>query len=118
MSRIMVVDDDRMMVNLLQTLLEIDGFEVEVVTQGIEVIPAAETTPPDLILMDYNLADINGLEVLKAIRQHPTLSKLPVIMASGMAVADEALAAGASHFLIKPYEPEELPDLINRWITS
>ena len=116
MIRVMIVDDDRTTVSLLQTLLEIDGYDVDVVTNGNEVIPAAEATPPDLILMDYNLNDTDGIVILERIRAHDSLSHLPVIIASGMNVEDEAMAAGASAFLVKPYDPEQLPILINSWV--
>lgn len=112
----MIVDDDRTTVSLLETLLELDGFEVMTVAHGGDVIPKAEAETPDLILMDYHLADTEGVVVLKEIRKHSTLSALPVIIASGMDVSEEVLAAGANEFLTKPFEPGDLPDLFNRFI--
>jgi len=114
----MIVDDDRTTGSLLQTLLEIDGYEVVVVTRGMEVVAKAEAEPPDLILMDYHLNDIDGLEVLRTLRDHATLSETPVIMISGMNVEDKVRAAGANHFLVKPFEPAELPALFERYIKS
>lgn len=112
----MIVDDDRTTVSLLETLLELDGYQVIAVARGGDVIAKAEQEAPDLILMDYHLADTEGVEVLKEIRQHSTLSRLPVIIASGMDVSDEVLAEGANEFLTKPFEPSDLPDLFNRFI--
>jgi CheY-like chemotaxis protein len=117
-TRVMIVDDDRTTVSLLQTLLEIDGYDVQTVTRGNDVIPTAEATPPDIILMDYNLNDVDGITVLGQIRAHAGLNHLPVIIASGMNVEDDALAAGATSFLGKPYDPEGLPGLINRWAAT
>lgn len=112
----MIVDDDSTTTNLLQTLLELDGYDVVVVARGMDVIPTAETTQPDLILMDYHLNDMHGVEVLKAIRNHPHMASMPVIIASGMDKSDEALAEGANDFLMKPFEPDDLPALFERYI--
>lgn len=118
MTTVMIVDDDRTTVSLLQTLLELDGFDVMVVPQGTQVIDRAEVKRPDIILMDYNLADTTGVHVLKELRAHTQLNAIPVIIASGMDMRDEVMAAGAQEFLIKPFEPGDLPALFNRLIGS
>lgn len=116
MPNVMIVDDDRTTVSLLQTLLELDGFDVTVVGRGLDVIPKAEVNRPDIILMDYHLADTHGVDVLRDIRAHATLNTLPVVMASGMDVTDEVMAAGANAFLVKPFEPSDLPIIFNKFI--
>ena len=112
----MIVDDDHIMVKLLQTLLELDGFDVSVARQGSDVISVATETQPDVLLMDYHLTDTTGVEVLKELRASATFANLPVIIASGMNVEDEVIAAGANAFLVKPFEPNELPRLFNQFI--
>lgn len=114
----MIVDDDRTTVMLLQTLLELDGFEVQVVARGTDVVPAVESDPPDVILMDYNLSDIEGVRILEQLRAHERFATLPVVIASGMNVEDEVMAAGANQFLTKPFEPSDLPVLFNRLISG
>ncbi|QPC84910.1 response regulator [Phototrophicus methaneseepsis] len=116
MSKIMIVDDDHTTVSLLQTLLELDGYDVIVVAKGTEVVNTAEQRTPDAILMDYHLADTDGVTVLKALRAHPTIAHTPVIITSGMDVSDEVMAAGADAFLVKPFEPGELPELFRQYI--
>ena len=116
MSKLLLVDDDRTTTDLLKMLLEMDGFEVSVAGRGADVIPMAERVQPDLILMDYHLSDTNGVDVLRDIRKHPTLSTLPVVIGSGMNVEPEVMAAGATIFLIKPYEPSDLAPLFTRLI--
>lgn len=118
MAKVMIVDDDQTTVSLLETLLELDGFEVKAVNHGGDVIREAEAFHPDIFLMDYHLADIHGVEVLRDIRKHADLSGIPVIIASGMNVEDEVLEAGANQFLVKPFEPAELPDLFNQLIND
>jgi len=114
----MIVDDDQTTVSLLETLLELDGFEVMTVGRGADVIGKAETFQPDVVLMDYHLADTEGVVVLRDIRSHSTLNSTPVVIASGMNVEDEVMAAGANKFLVKPFEPGDLPIIFNSLING
>lgn len=118
MTKVMIVDDDAVTVSLLETLLQLDGFDVIVVRRGADVIPEAEARNPDIILMDFHLADMEGVDVIKNVRAHNRLAEIPIIMASGMDVSDEALAAGANKFIIKPFEPSDLPELFNSLISG
>lgn len=118
MSKILIVDDDRTTVSLLQTLLELDGFNVSIVANGSGVMPMIETSPPDVILMDYHLTDMLGVEVLRDLRANETYSEIPVIITSGMDVSDEVMRAGANEFLVKPFEPGDLPALFNKHIAK
>lgn len=113
MPKVMIVDDDRNTVKLLQTLLELDGFVVVVAGRGADVLPVAEQAKPDLFLMDYHLADMDGVDVVRALRQTEAFAKTPIVMASGLDVEDEAKAAGVDHFMIKPFEPSDLASLFN-----
>lgn len=110
----MIVDDDRTMTSLMQTLLELDGYQVTIVSRGSDVITKAEQTRPDIIVMDYHLADTHGVEIVKDIRAHSTLSQTPIVIASGMDVSEEVLAAGANEFLTKPFDPDDLPVIFKR----
>lgn len=116
MIRVMIVDDDHTMVSLLTTLLELDGYDVLNVMRGADVIPRALQARPDIILMDYHLNDTSGVEIVRQIRSHPELAQTPVIIASGMDKSDEAQAAGANDFLVKPFDPGDLPKLFQRHI--
>lgn len=118
MAKILLVDDDRTTVKLLQTLLEIDGFEVQSVGVGAEVPSLASQFNPDLFLIDYHLSDMDGVEVIRALRASREYANTPIVMASGLNVEQEALDAGASTFLIKPFQPEDLPDLFNKLIAG
>lgn len=109
----MIVDDDRNTVKLLQTLLELDGFEVVVSPRGADVVSMAEQTHPDIFLMDYHLADMDGVDIIRELRAHADFATTPIIMTSGLDVSEEAMAAGASTFLVKPFEPSDLPGLFN-----
>ncbi len=114
----MIVDDDRNTVKLLQTLLELDGFDVVVAGRGGDVIPAAEQAVPDIFLMDYHLSDMDGVDVLRELRAHSQFANTPIIMTSGLDVSDEVMEAGASTFLVKPFEPGDLPALFSRLLAG
>lgn len=112
----MLVDDDRNTITLLQTLLELDGFEVAVCPRGAEVLERARAEGPDAILMDYHLIDVKGLDVLIALRADRELAALPVVMTSGLDVSEPCKAAGADAFLGKPYDPGSLVKTLNHLI--
>ncbi len=116
MPKVMIVDDDRTTVTLLQTLLELDGFDVSVVSRGKDVMARALEVRPDIFLMDYHLTDIRGVEVIRELRATADFGEIPVVVASGLDVEDEVMAAGANAFLIKPFEPDELPKIFNQLI--
>lgn len=114
----MLVDDDRTTVKLLQTLLELDGFDVNVAMRGADVLPLAEQNGPDLVFMDYHLSDMDGVTVLRSLRETPAFAALPIVMTSGLDVEEEAIAAGATTFILKPFEPDDLPVLFNRLLQA
>ena len=114
----MIVDDDQVTTSLLETLLELDGFTVSVARRGADVMSKLAADRPDVIMMDYHLSDVYGVDVIREIRAHADFSNIPIVMASGMDVSDEAFAAGANKFIIKPFEPSELPDLFNSLIAG
>lgn len=116
MHKVMIVDDDRNTVKLLQTLLELDGFETLVAPRGADVMPLAEEKKPDIFLMDYHLSDMDGVEIVRALRAHATFAKTPIVVASGLDVGEEVLGAGANHFMVKPFEPGDLAPLFNKLI--
>lgn len=104
----MIVDDDRTMVTLLTTLLELDGYRVVGWDDSAGFLQHVESARPDLVLMDVYLKSHDGIELVRDLRRHPAHSTLPVVMTSGMDVSEQSLAAGADTFVLKPYDPEVL----------
>ena len=108
---ILLIEDDDSMVSLLQTLLEIEGYRAERLPGKIdmEVILAwVSNEKPDLVLLDVNLRQLNGLDLIRRVRQDEQLKGLPVLMTSGMELSKECLQAGANGFILKPFMPDEL----------
>jgi DNA-binding response OmpR family regulator len=111
LPKILIVDDDRTTVKLLQTLLEMDGFDVIVAARGQTALELAHETQPDIFLVDYHLADMDGIELVADLRADSVFADAPIVVASGLNVEDAALNAGADKFLVKPFEPNKLADL-------
>jgi DNA-binding response OmpR family regulator len=118
LAKVMIVDDDQVTTSLLETLLDLDGFTVVVARRGADVMPKIMAGRPDVIMMDYHLTDTEGVEIIREIRAHPDYHNIPIVMASGMDVSVEAFDAGANEFILKPFEPGDLPDLFNRLIAG
>jgi len=110
--RILVVDDDQVMVSLLQTLLQLDGFEVVGAHPHEVVVEVARTCRPDLILMDVFLRGLDGLGILVQLKADPALAGTPVVMCSGMDLSEQCMQKGAQAFLMKPYAPDHLLETI------
>ncbi len=118
MPKVLIVDDDRTTVKLLQTLLELDGFEVSSALKGADVQATVDEAKPDIMLIDYHLSDMDGVEVIRQLRKQEDYASMPIVMASGLDVQEEAIGAGASLFLVKPFEPGELPRLFNKLLNG
>ncbi|MBE2196213.1 MAG: response regulator [Anaerolinea sp.] len=118
MPKVMIVDDDKITVTLLQTLLGLDGFDVVVVPRGGDVLSTAHREQPDVFMIDYNLSDMTGVQVVTQIRGDANLSHTPILMASGMNVEAEALRAGASQFIIKPFDPAKLAGIFHKLLEA
>lgn len=109
--RIMVVDDDDQIRRLLRKLLTAAGFTVEEFGTAEEALDRIHADCPDLVLLDLQLPDRSGHEVLEEIRADPATRLLPVVMLTGLGTTAEKLRAqaeGVTDFLSKPFSPEEL----------
>ena len=116
MPKILIIDDDQTMVYLLRTLLEMEGLEVAETQDWKSIEETIRVERPNVVLMDYFLPDIDGLELLSQLRAAPDLAGIRIVNSSGMDVSDQCLAAGADAFLLKPYTPEKLIEVINEII--
>lgn len=109
-QRILLVDDDPTLRRLLQAYLETRGHAVETAENGRDALTKLGRTGYDAVVTDYNMPEVNGLEVLRHIRQHQP--SLPVVMMTGdrggPAAVRELVALGAKACLFKPFDPEDL----------
>ena len=107
--RLLVVDDDRGLRDVLRRALMLSGYEIVQAATGSEALSEATSTVPDAIVLDVGLPDINGLEVCRLLRREG--NRVPVLMLTARdAVSDriDGLDAGADDYLVKPFDVDEL----------
>ena len=108
--RVLVVDDESRLTELLQLELDVEGYAVEIAADGATGLIRAKASPsPDLIILDWNLPDFSGIEICKRIRAGGLTT--PILMLTGHdEITDRvtALDAGVDDYLIKPFSIDEL----------
>lgn len=104
--RILVIDDVIDNLFLLQTILEAEGYEVDTAENGRTALEKVEASPPDLILMDVMMPEMNGYELTKELRQNKNVPFIPILMVTAHEDIDgiQGLAMGANDFIRKPIE--------------
>ena len=111
MYRILMVDDEKHIVELVKYNLEREGFEVLAAYDGLEAIKTALIKKPDLIVLDIMLPSLDGLEVCRQLRQNEETRNIPVIMLSARGEELDrilGLEIGADDYVTKPFSPREL----------
>ena len=108
MTRVLVVDDEPQILRALRINLRVRDYDVQVAATGAEALEVAGRYPPDLVILDLGLPDLDGVEVIQGLRGW---TKAPIIVLSGRADSVdkvEALDAGADDYITKPFGVEEL----------
>lgn len=118
-KRILVAEDNEDNRQILRDLLASGGFDMIEAQDGEEAIAAAETSRPDLILMDIQLPIIDGYEATRRIKAKPGLRDIPIIMVTSYALSgdeEKARQAGCDDYAAKPFSPRQLLAKIRRHI--
>jgi two-component system alkaline phosphatase synthesis response regulator PhoP len=111
MNRVLIVEDDPDIADLVRRYLKKDGFDVEVQNSGAEALTAISARPPDLVVLDLMLPQVNGLEICRRVRADEKTASIPIIMVTARAEESERIAGldlGADDYLAKPFSPGEL----------
>ncbi len=111
MSKILVVDDEKNILELVRFNLEREGFQVLTALDGAGGLESARKEQPDLIVLDVMLPGMNGLEICQELHREPVTKKIPVIMLSARAEEVDrilGLEMGADDYITKPFSPREL----------
>ncbi len=113
-KRILVVEDDAAVLESLCDGLEGAGYAAEAASTGTQALAALTASPPDLLLLDIGLPDVDGWAVLRRVRAEPRTHELPVLVLTGLDYvhADQALALGADEFLTKPISVRVLVEIV------
>ena len=120
MSRVLIVDDDVDLVQILTRALETAGYQVSSTNDPASGMEAARTFRPDIILLDYHMPGSTGAHLFESFRRNQGTAKLPIIFMSGEAAADDVLAEIAdpmdSRFMGKPVRISELKNAIEEML--
>ncbi len=119
--KILVVDDERHIVRLVQVNLERAGYEVAVAYDGIEALEMLAQERPDMLILDVMMPRMDGFEVLKKLQADDATKDIPIIMLTAKAQdADifKGWSSGVSSYLTKPFNPRELLTFVERIFQS
>jgi two-component system phosphate regulon response regulator PhoB len=110
-GRILVVEDDKALVELLVYHFEREEFEVEHTPDGEEALIMARESPPDLVILDWMLESLSGIEVCRQLRRIPETANVPIIMLTARGEEGDRIRGfetGADDYVTKPFSPREL----------
>jgi len=119
--KILTVDDDDAIRCLVRENLELAGYEVLEAVEGKEALQKIEQERPHLVVLDVRMPVMDGWQVLRTIRSNPETEDLPVVMLT--VLADDANIAqgwgiGADFYLTKPFEPQQLVEIVGRLLAD
>lgn len=110
-ARILLVEDDRSLAELLTWNFEREDFDVEHTPDGEEALLLARESPPDLVLLDWMIEGLSGIEVCRRLRRIPDTANVPIIMLTARGEEEDrvrGLETGADDYVTKPFSPREL----------
>ena len=112
MAKVLLIEDDPLVVRMYQKVLSFEGFEIESAPNGKEGLEKAKEIKPDLIFLDIMMPKMNGIEVLERIKADPKIKDIPVIMLtnlSGTHDAENAMEKGAFSYMVKSeHKPKDI----------
>ena len=116
MAKILIIEDDPLMLRLYQKIFRFEGFEVDVATDGELGLDSARKIKPTLILLDIMMPKLNGLQVLEKLKSDSETKKIPVVMLTNLAGsqdAEKAMSMGAVKYIIKSeYDPKQVTNMV------
>ena len=114
---VLIVEDEEHIRRVLEYNLKLDGFEVYPTGDGPKAIELAKELQPDVVLLDWMMPEMDGLEVLSKLKQDKTTENIPVFMLTAkgmMADVGRALCEGADDYITKPFDPTQLGKTIKK----
>ena len=111
MNKILVIDDDEAINELLKINLELFGYPVITAKNGIEGFALVKQELPDLVILDVMMPEVDGFTVAKRIRENPETKNIPILMLTALSMVQDKVKGfdiGVDEYLVKPFEMEEL----------
>jgi DNA-binding response OmpR family regulator len=116
---ILLIDDEKSYAKVIKEALEFNGVEVLLAHNAMDALNLFQQVTPDLILLDVMMPEVDGLSLLRWIREHSENEKLPIHVVSAKSQPDDrkaAIEAGANGFLAKPFTVQEMRDVIGQYV--
>jgi len=118
---ILVAEDERDIRELIVFTLQLGGFNVVEVPNGVEAVKKAQELKPDLILMDVRMPKMTGYEACKALKSAEDTKEIPIVFLSAKgqeAEVNTGLELGAEEYFLKPFAPDELSERVNKILSK
>ncbi|HEY7668163.1 MAG TPA: response regulator [Actinomycetota bacterium] len=116
--RLLLVDDDPVILRLLQVNFRLEGYEIDTAADGALALASAQERPPDIVVLDMMLPDLPGEEVCRRMRTTPELAEVPVIFLTGRTEgpdpAEAGLGPGPVDLIAKPFDPADVVEVVRR----
>lgn len=116
MAKILIVEDDPLMSRMYEKIFTFEKYDVSLANNGEDGLEKVRKDKPNLILLDVMMPKMNGLEVLKKLKEDPDLKAIPVVMLTNLAGekdAETAMSQGAVKYIVKSeYEPKQVADMV------
>jgi two-component system, chemotaxis family, chemotaxis protein CheY len=120
LKKILITEDSSTMRSLLASTIEsLEGYRIVEANSGFEALRILPHEQVDLIITDINMPDINGLELISYVRNNPNYKAIPLFIISTESSEkdlEKGLALGANEYLVKPFNPERLLELIHKYL--
>jgi DNA-binding response OmpR family regulator len=119
-DRVLVVDDDPSLVAIVADMLQQFGLDCDIARSGRQALAAVQRRAPDAIILDVNMLDLNGFEVLKRLRRNEVTKDIPVLLLTARRNKDdimEGFGCGADDYVIKPFKPLDLVKRVDKLIS-
>lgn len=119
--RILVADDDPVILRLLEVNLGLEGFEVETAIRGEDAVDRARELQPDVIILDVMMPGMTGYDVAGRLKEDPSTAAIPIVFLSARTQEEDRArgrALGVAAYVTKPFDPGELMDVVRRLATA
>ncbi len=120
-KKILVVEDEADLLELLRTYFKQDGFAIATATNGLDAVKKARSLMPDLILLDVMLPELDGFAVCEILRNDPATASIPVLMLTGLCgqlSRCAAIESGATEFVTKPTSPDTIVSKVKEMLNQ
>jgi len=120
--KFLIVDDSPTMLRIIRNALKEIGYDdVEEAEDGEEALDVLESTSPDFVITDWNMPNMNGVDLARNIRDHPQYGHLPILMITTRGMKEDvktAMKADVNNYIVKPFEPEVLDEKIEKILAT